>query len=147
MLDPDYYWEPERASSRSTRGPCPISCELDYPAGGHPDDRAGRSRVWAHNVPPAPQRKFNKTIDLENLQGLADALVRSQIPNDPQRSSRQDLMLLRQASCGGRSLLSAVGAWTMSGLWVAKFNRDARPLEAILGSSTPYAAAGSRMRN
>src|SRR5271169_5167951 len=67
--------------------------ELDYLLES-PDDRAGALGFGLNNVPPAPRRKFNKTIDLEKLQGLADALVKDQIPNDPQAQQVQDLMLL-----------------------------------------------------
>jgi hypothetical protein len=45
-------------------------------------------------MPPAPRRTFNKTIDLEKLQALADALVKDEIPGDPQAQLVQDLMLL-----------------------------------------------------
>src|SRR4029077_17268844 len=36
-----------------------------------PDDRAGALGFGLNQVPPAPQRKFNKTLDLEKLQNLA----------------------------------------------------------------------------
>src|SRR6266700_1820927 len=67
--------------------------ELDYLLES-PDDRAGALGFGHNNVPPAPQRKFNKTIDLEKLQVLADALVKDEIPNDPRAQQVQDLMLL-----------------------------------------------------
>jgi serine/threonine-protein kinase HipA len=38
-----------------------------------PDDRAGALGFGLNNVPPAPKRKFNRTLDLEKLQTLADA--------------------------------------------------------------------------
>src|SRR6185436_11219130 len=56
--------------------------ELDYLLES-PDDRAGAISFGLSNVPPAPLRKFNKTLDLEKLQGLADALIRDDIPNHP----------------------------------------------------------------
>lgn len=49
--------------------------ELDYLLES-PDDRAGALGFGRNNVPAAPQRKFNQTLDLEKLQALADALVR-----------------------------------------------------------------------
>ena len=75
--------------------------ELDYLLQS-PDDRAGALGFGHNNVPPAPQRKFNKTIDLEKLQDLADALVKDEIPNDPQAQQVQDLMLLRTSMGGAR---------------------------------------------
>src|ERR1700722_11160900 len=59
-----------------------------------PHDRAGALGFGHNSVAPAPQRKFNKTIDLEKLQDLADALVKDEIPNDPQAQQVQDLVLL-----------------------------------------------------
>src|SRR5439155_18695288 len=56
--------------------------ELDYLVES-PDDRAGALGFGLNNVPPAPRRKFNETLDLEKLQSLADALVRDEIPDDP----------------------------------------------------------------
>ena len=41
--------------------------ELDYLLHS-PDDRAGALGFGLNQVPPAPQRKFNQTLDLEKLQ-------------------------------------------------------------------------------
>lgn len=93
--------------------------ELDYLLES-PDDRAGALGFGLNNVPPAPQRKFNKTIDLEKLQALADALVKDDIPNDPEATQVQDLLLLGTSMGGARP--KAV-VQDDDGLWVAKFSR------------------------
>jgi len=93
--------------------------ELDYLLES-PDDRAGALGFGLNTEPPAPQRKFNRTIDLEKLEALADALVKDDLPNDPQAQQVQDLMLLGTSMGGARP--KAV-VQDDDGLWVAKFNR------------------------
>jgi serine/threonine-protein kinase HipA len=97
----------------------PLLGELDYLLES-PDDRAGALGFGLNNVPPAPLRKFNRTIDLEKLQTLADALVKDEIPNDPEAQQVQDLLLLGTSMGGARP--KAV-VQDDDGLWVAKFNR------------------------
>ena len=94
--------------------------ELDYLLES-PDDRAGALGFGLNKVPPAPQRKFNKTLDLEKLQNLADALVKDKIPKDPDAAQVQDLMLLGTSMGGARP--KAV-VQDDDGLWIAKFNRS-----------------------
>ncbi|MDB6157223.1 MAG: hypothetical protein JWO04_929 [Gammaproteobacteria bacterium] len=93
--------------------------ELDYLLES-PDDRAGALGFGHNKIPPAPQRTFNKTIDLEKLQALADALVKDEIPNDPQTQQVQDLMLLGTSMGGARPKAVVQDG---DGLWIAKFNR------------------------
>src|SRR5450759_1376859 len=93
--------------------------ELDYLLES-PDDRAGALGFGLNKVPPASQRKFNKTLDLETLQNLADALVKDDLPNDPEAPQVQDLMLLGTSMGGARP--KAV-VQDEDGLWVAKFNQ------------------------
>lgn len=93
--------------------------ELDYLLES-PDDRAGALGFGLNNGPPAPQRKFNKTIDLEKLQTLADALVEDEIPNDPEAQQVQDLLLLGTSMGGARPKTVVQDS---DGLWLAKFNR------------------------
>jgi serine/threonine-protein kinase HipA len=85
-----------------------------------PDDRAGALGFGLNQVPPAPQRKFNKTLDLEKLQNLAEALLKNEIPKDPEAAQVQDLMLLGTSMGGARP--KAV-VQDDDGLWIAKFNR------------------------
>jgi serine/threonine-protein kinase HipA len=93
--------------------------ELDYLLES-PDDRAGALGFGLNKVPPAPKRKFNKTLDLEKLQNLADALVKGEIPKDPEAAQVQNLMLLGTSMGGARP--KAV-VQDDDGLWIAKFNR------------------------
>jgi serine/threonine-protein kinase HipA len=93
--------------------------ELDYLLES-PDDRAGALGFGLNTEPPAPMRKFNKTIDLERLQALADALVRDDLPNDPEAQQVQDLMLLGTSMGGARP---KVVVQNDDALWIAKFNR------------------------
>jgi serine/threonine-protein kinase HipA len=93
--------------------------ELDYLLES-PDDRAGALGFGLNKVPPAPRRKFNKMLDLEKLQNLADALIRDEIPNDPDAAQVQDLLLLGTSMGGARP--KAV-VQDEEGLWIAKFNR------------------------
>ena len=85
-----------------------------------PDDRAGALGFGLNKVPPAPQRKFNKTLDLEKLQEMAEALVRDEFPSDPAAPQVQDLLLLGTSMGGARP--KAV-VQDRDGLWLAKFNR------------------------
>lgn len=93
--------------------------ELDYMLLS-PDDRAGALGFGLDPAPPAPLRRFNKTLDLEKLQGLADALLRDQIPTDPEAQQVQDLLLLGTSMGGARPKAVVEDA---AGLWLAKFNR------------------------
>jgi len=93
--------------------------EMDYLLES-PDDRAGALGFGLSQVPPAPLRKFNKTIDLEKLQGLAEALMKDEIPDDPEAQQVQDLLLLGTSMGGARP--KAV-VQDEDGLWIAKFNR------------------------
>lgn len=93
--------------------------EMDYLLES-PDDRAGALGFGLNNVPPAPLRKFNQTLDLAKLQGLADALIKDEIPSDPAAPQVQELLLLSTSMGGARP--KAV-LQDDEGLWMAKFNR------------------------
>lgn len=108
--------------------------EMDYLLES-PDDRAGALSFGLGNVPPAPQKKFNKTLDLAKLQDLADALIKDEISSDPASTQVQELLLLGTSMGGARP--KAV-VQDDHGLWIAKFNRpddrwnDARVEYAML---------------
>lgn len=112
---PDYWG---RRIIEKQAGKAPLG-ELDYLLES-PDDRAGALGFGLNAEPPAPLRKFNRTIDLEKLQTLADALVRDDLPDDPQAQQVQDLLLLGTSMGGARP--KAV-VQDDDALWVAKFNR------------------------
>ncbi len=113
---PDYWGRRviEKHAGKSALG------EMDYLLDS-PDDRAGALGFGLNNVPPAPLRKFNQTLDLAKLQGLADALIRDEIPSDPAAPQVQELLLLGTSMGGARP--KAV-VQDDEGLWMAKFNRS-----------------------
>jgi len=96
----------------------PQLSELDYLLES-PDDRAGALGFGLNNVPPAPRRKFNQTIDLEKLQSLADALMKDEKHGDPEAIQVHDLLRLG-TSMGGARPKAVVE--DKDGLWIAKFS-------------------------
>ena len=94
--------------------------ELDYLLFA-PDDHAGALGFGLNQIPPAPKRAFNQTIDLERLQQIADAIIREEeIPANSIESQIEDLMLMG-TSMGGARPKAVVE--DNHGLWIAKFNR------------------------
>ena len=94
--------------------------ELDYLLES-PDDRAGALGFGLGKEPPAPKRKFNKTIDLEKLQKLAEALIRDEIEQSDQVSIQVHELMLLGTSMGGARPKAVVEDDV--GLWIAKFSR------------------------
>jgi len=93
--------------------------EIDYLLES-PDDRAGALGFGLNQVPPAPLRKFNQTLQLAKLQELAEALVNDEIPSDPAAPQVQELLLLG-TSMGGARPKAVIE--DHDALWIAKFNR------------------------
>ena len=113
---PDYWGR--RVIERHFGSPGPG--ELDYLLWS-PDDRAGALGFGTGLEPPAPKRKFNRTIDLAKLQAFADAIVKDeQLPQGPDAEQTQELMLAGTSMGGARpkAVVEDDGA-----LWIAKFNR------------------------
>jgi serine/threonine-protein kinase HipA len=94
--------------------------EMDYLLES-PDDRAGALGFGLSQEPPAPLRAFNKTLDLEKLQELAEVLVKDEIPADPGASQVQELLLLGTSMGGARPKAVVEDD---EGLWIAKFGRN-----------------------
>ncbi len=94
--------------------------ELDYLLHS-PDDRAGALGFGLNKEPPAPRRKFNRTLDLGNLQEFADAIIQDEeLPKGADAEQAQEL-ILEGTSMGGarpKAVVEDEGA-----LWIAKFNR------------------------
>jgi serine/threonine-protein kinase HipA len=94
--------------------------EIDYLLQSS-DDRAGALGFGLGKVPPAPLRKFNRTIDLEKLQDLADAVIGDSGP--PGAGSHlpqvEDLLLVGTSMGGARPKTVVEDS---EGLWLAKFN-------------------------
>ena len=85
-----------------------------------PDDRAGALGFGLGQQPPAPKRKFNRTLDLEKLQEAADAFVEDGQVTGPDANQVEKLMLLG-TSMGGARPKAVVE--NKAGLWIAKFNK------------------------
>jgi serine/threonine-protein kinase HipA len=94
--------------------------EFDYLMYG-PDDRAGALGFGLKVEPPAPQRRFNRTLDLERLQALADAIVNGDPNLAGSASSQVEEFILAGTSMGG-SRPKAVMEHGKD-LWIAKFIR------------------------
>ena len=95
--------------------------EFDYLMQG-PDDRAGALGFGLNVEPPAPRRRFNRTLDLARLQKAADALV----ADDPELAGsvghQVEELLLLGTSMGGARPKSVVE--DDHALWIAKFSRN-----------------------
>lgn len=94
--------------------------ELDYLLHS-PDDRAGALGFGLGAEPPAPRRDFNRTLDLEKLQKIADDLVRKEDVAPTPIAARAEELLLIGTSMGGARPKAVVE--DDAGLWIAKFNR------------------------
>jgi serine/threonine-protein kinase HipA len=94
--------------------------ELDYLLFA-PDDRAGALGFGLGVTPPAPKRRFNRTLDLAAMQRLADAIIADdELPPGSEADQVEDLMLIGTSIGGARpkAVVEHDGA-----LWIAKFNR------------------------
>jgi len=105
-----------------------VLSEIDYLLQS-PDDRAGALGFGLNVEPPAPLRRFNRTMDLERLQQLADLIIADDEPSEAERSASEasadrpqveDLMLVGTSMGGARPKAVVEDAGV---LWIAKFNR------------------------
>jgi serine/threonine-protein kinase HipA len=99
--------------------------EMDYLLYS-PDDRAGALGFGLNQVPPAPRRTFNRTLDLATVQAIADALAADEDQtvagggNSADHDQVEKLMVIG-TSMGGARPKAVVE--DKDGLWIAKFNR------------------------
>lgn len=93
--------------------------EMDYLLNSA-DDRAGALGFGLGQQPPAPRRKFNKTVELGRLQEIAEALMRDEDVRTEEAAQVEDLMLIGTSMGGARPKAVVENA---DGLWIAKFNR------------------------
>lgn len=94
--------------------------ELDYLLNS-PDDRAGALGFGLGATPPAPLRRFNKTLALETLQSIADAVVADErLPDEVTHEQIKELMLIGTSMGGARPKAVVEDE---DGLWLAKFGR------------------------
>ena len=89
-----------------------------------PDDRAGALGFGLNQAPPAPKRTFNQTLDLANLQAIADKIVADE--EAPAAAANADAAqqvenLMRIGTSMGGARPKAV-VEDEAGLWIAKFN-------------------------
>ncbi len=94
--------------------------ELDYLLHS-PNDRAGALGFGLNPEPPAPLREFNRTMDLEKLQQIADAIIADEELPENDADAQQAHEFLGGTSMGGAR--PKVVVEDEQGLWVAKFNR------------------------
>lgn len=94
--------------------------ELDYLLHS-PNDRAGALGFGLNAQPPAPLREFNRTMDLEKLQQVADAIIADEELPKNDADAQQAHELLGGTSMGGARPKAVVE--DSEGLWIAKFNR------------------------
>ena len=90
-----------------------------------PDDRAGALGFGLNQAPPAPKRTFNQTLDLANLQAIADKIVADEeapaaAANADAAQQVENLMLIGTSMGGARPKAVVEDE---AGLWIAKFNR------------------------
>ncbi len=104
----------ERATARSRLE------EFDYLMAG-PDDRAGALGFGLNVQPPAPQRRFNRTLDLEFVQAAADAILREDPGLEGSAAEQVERILLAGTSMGGARPKAVVEHG--KSLWIAKFGR------------------------
>jgi serine/threonine-protein kinase HipA len=89
------------------------------------DDRAGALGFGLHQVPPAPKREFNQTLQLDQVQKIADAIVADEDAPDGAMQRQVENLMLVGTSMGGARPKAVVE--DDAGLWVAKFNRPDDP--------------------
>jgi serine/threonine-protein kinase HipA len=113
---PDYWGRRviEKHSGKTMLG------EIDYLLES-PDDRAGALGFGLGQEPPAPRRKFNKTLDLAKLQKIADDIIRQEIKEKDDNVVQIEELMLIGTSMGGARPKTVVE--DEQGLWIAKFNR------------------------
>jgi serine/threonine-protein kinase HipA len=94
--------------------------EFDYLMYG-PDDRAGALGFGLNVEPPAPRRRFNRTLDLESLQIAADAVINDDPNLAGSTATQVEALMLAGTSMGGARPKAVVEHG--QDLWIAKFTR------------------------
>lgn len=95
--------------------------EMDYLLRS-PDDRVGALGFGLNQIPPAPENRFNRMLELEKLQAYAEEIINEENTKVENEDKRQvEKLLLLGTSMGGARPKATVEA--ENALWVAKFNR------------------------
>lgn len=95
--------------------------EFDYLMYG-PDDRAGALGFGFNAIPPSPRRDFSRTLELETLQSLSEAILNNQ-PIEAIETSKigqVNELLLEATSMGGARPKAVIEDEKC--LWIAKFS-------------------------
>jgi serine/threonine-protein kinase HipA len=95
--------------------------EFDYLMQG-PDDRAGALGFGLNVEPPAPRRKFNRTLDLERLQVTADTVINDESDLAGSAAGQVEALMLLGTSMGGARPKAVVEH--EQDLWLTKFTRQ-----------------------
>ena len=85
------------------------------------DDRAGALGFGTGEQPPAPRKNFNQTLQLEELQKIADDVLKEKKPRRAALADQINKLLLINTLMGGARPKAVVE--DDDGLWIAKFNR------------------------
>ncbi|MDR3490428.1 MAG: HipA domain-containing protein [Gammaproteobacteria bacterium] len=95
--------------------------EFDYLMLG-PDDRAGALGFGLNAEPPMPRREFNRTLDLESLQNMADAIINNDVTRFENHADIHQVqeLLLEGTSMGGARPKAVIE--DNNSLWIAKFS-------------------------
>ena len=93
--------------------------ELDYLLYS-PEDRTGALSFGLNREPPAPRRRFSRTMDLVELQRLADAIIADEKLPANANAEQAEALLLAGTSMGGARPKAVVE--DDDSLWIAKFN-------------------------
>jgi serine/threonine-protein kinase HipA len=84
------------------------------------DDRAGALGFGTGETPPTPRKTFNQSLQLEELQKIADEILKDKKPRSEQ-AEQVDKLLLINTLMGGARPKAVVE--DNEGMWIAKFNR------------------------
>jgi serine/threonine-protein kinase HipA len=100
--------------------------EMDYVLKS-PEDRIGALGFGLNPVPPAPSYAFNKMVELEKLQHIAECILKEDAEeiakqNQSELAQTEELLLVG-TSMGGARPKAVVS--DNNELWLAKFNTDA----------------------
>ncbi len=93
--------------------------ELDYLLYS-PEDRTGAMSFGLNREPPAPRRRFSRTLGLAELQRLADAIIADEELPANANAEQAEALLLAGTSMGGARPKAVIE--DDDSLWVAKFN-------------------------
>ena len=84
------------------------------------DDRAGALGFGTGVAPPGPRKTFNQTLNLAELQKIADDVLNDRATSNDKAEQARRLLLINTMMGGARPKALVEDS---KGLWIAKFNR------------------------